>query len=291
MNLPKLIVIVGPTASGKTDLAIEIAKQVDGEIIQADSRTIYCEMNIGTGKPDYPHFGIDLVNPDEDFTVAEFKAYAEEKIFEMVKRGKVPILAGGTGLYVSAIVNNLDLTDAPPNLELRRELESLSDDDLRSRLERTDPEAFASIDVQNRRRLLRAIEIVESTGKSLNEQQTKGKPKFDVLMIGIDIDRKVLNDRINRRVDRMIESGLVDEVKKLKEKYGCEVNAMTGIGYRQMCSFLDGSISLKESVEEIKHATRQYAKRQMTWWRRDVRIKWIKTNEEAAKLVNGFLGV
>lgn len=330
MALPKIIVIVGPTASGKSDLAVKIAKRVHGEVIQADSRTIYRKMDIGTAKPEgerkraadvsledivgqgihakhpevkigdlftekplmvdgIPHWGIDIANPDEDFTTAQFKAYAEKKIFDILDRGKVPILAGGTGLYVSAVVDNLKFTDAPPNLELRKELDGLSNEQLEARLRETDPDAADNIDDANRRRLLRAIEIVESTGKSLASQQRKGDRKFDALMLGIDVDRQKLYEHIDMRVDKMIAGGLIDEVRGLKNEYGCEVNAMTGIGYRQICAFLDGYMKLRDAIEVLKRDTRHYAKRQMTWFRRDARIKWVGSSEQAMGLVEEFL--
>lgn len=314
---PKIIVIVGPTASGKSSLALEVAKQFNGEIIQADSRNIFRGMDIGTAKPvgervdlrdpeaplrihdlfrEKPlsvdgvlHWGIDLVDPDQEFTVAQFKAYAEEKIFEILKRGKLPILAGGTGLYISAVVDNLQFSEVPPNLALRKELDRLTNDQLEARLREVDPEAAETVDVSNRRRLLRAIEVVESTGKKWTDQQQKGHAKFDALEIGIDLPREQLYERIDMRVDEMIAGGLVDEVRGLKSRYGCEINSMTGIGYRQICAFLDGYMKLRDAIEVLKRDSRHYAKRQMTWFRRDIRIKWISTEAEALILVGDFL--
>lgn len=330
MAKPTLIVIIGPTASGKTDLAVKVAKKYDGEVIQADSRTVYKHMDIGTAKPEgerrraaevrlediagqgihakhpkvemkdlfeekplmvegVPHWGIDIVEPSQDFTTAQFKAYAEKKIFDISERGKIPILAGGTGLYVQAVVDNLKLSDAPPNLELRAQLEELTNEVLAERLRQLDPEAAETIDTENRRRALRAIEIVESTGKKLSEQQIKGEQKFDSLMIGIDVDREPLYERIDARVDEMVARGLVDEVRALRDEFGCDVNAMTGIGYRQICAFLEGYMKLKDAIELIKRDSRHYAKRQLTWFRRDHRIKWVKSEEEALMFVAEFL--
>ncbi len=310
--LPKIVAIIGPTASGKTDLAIKIAKEFNGEIIATDSRTIYRKMNIGTAKPTrdaaneaaakditdlfsekpymvegVPHWGIDIVNPDEDYSVADFKHYAEQKIDEVLERGSLPILAGGTGLYISAIVDNLTFTDTDRNEDLRRELDELSDADLKKRLEHLDAEAAKTVDFGNRRRVIRAIEIVEMTGKPLAEQQRMGSAKYDVLQIGIEVNREDLYERINDRVERMIADGLVDEVRELKREYGCEVNAMTGIGYRQICEFLDGKMKLQDAVELLKRDTRHYAKRQMTWFKRDNRIEWVKNTEEALKIIRG----
>lgn len=319
MPLPKLIVIVGPTASGKTALALELAKRFDGELISADSRTVYRGMNIGTAKPEgtkrpieneygtgpmdiknlvaeqpimvegIAHWGLDLVDPDEEFTVSDFKKYCEQKITEIDERGSLPILVGGTGLYVRAVVDNLSLTETPPNETLRAELEKLTNSELLERIERQDSETAETIDSMNRRRLVRALEIIETTGAPLSVSQTKGEPKYDLLEIGLDVDREELMRRIDERVDVMIGTGLVDEVRKLKEKYGCDGQAMTGIGYRQICQFLQGYIKLKEAIELLKHDSRAYAKRQLTWFRRDDRIKWIKQTSEAVKLVEEFL--
>jgi len=321
MEKQKLIVIVGPTASGKTDVAIQVAKAMNGEIIAADSRTVYRGMNIGAAKPEgervpaarltpelveehgihgaraalslssmmaekpymvdgVPHWGIDLVDPLDAFTVADFKAYAEEKISDITKRGKMPMLVGGTGLYVNAVVDNWTLTEVAPNEALRAELDGLTNEQLIERLGTQDPEAIETIDVANRRRLLRAIEIVESTGKTLAENQKKGPETYDVHLFGMYVDREVLNERIDARVDAMIAGGLVDEVRGLREQYGCDVNAMTGIGYRQICAFLEGYMRLRDAIDVLKRDTRHYAKRQMTWFKRDDRIIWVKNAEE-----------
>lgn len=330
MKKQKLIVLLGPTASGKSSLAIAIAKACNGEIIQADSRNVYRKMNIGTAKPvgdkkfaaevrpedveargihekhremnilelfeekpllveGIPHWGIDLVDPDEPFSVQDFKTYAEKKIWEIAKRGHVPILAGGTGLYIQAVVDNLQFTDTEPDLALRAQLNDLSNEELEHRLWRIDPEAAETIDVHNRRRLIRAIEVVEQSGKPLKEQQQKGEQMYDVLILGIERPREELYERIDTRVDQMIAEGLVDEVRALKEEYGCEVQSMTGIGYRQICAFLEGYMKLRDAIEVLKRDTRHYAKRQLTWFRRDERIEWIKNVDDAIKKIDVFL--
>lgn len=316
MKKQKLIVIVGPTASGKTSAAIEVAKEFNGEIICADSRTIYREMNIGTAKPKYDkdnnietnkseilslfldkpimvegvaHWGFDLVNPDESFTVADFKTYADSKIKEIIKREKLPILVGGTGLYVSAVVDNLSFSEVPPNFTLRHELENNDNSELLERIRVIDPETAETIDSSNRRRLLRAVEIVETTGEPISKQQIKGKSKYDILIIGMDIERDILYERIEDRVDAMIVEGLVDEVRMLRDKYGCEVNSMTGIGYRQICAFLDGYMKLRDAIDLLKRDTRHYAKRQMTWFKRDTRIIWLKDLDQILSSVREFI--
>ncbi|MBI5369707.1 tRNA (adenosine(37)-N6)-dimethylallyltransferase MiaA [Candidatus Uhrbacteria bacterium] len=317
--LPKLIVIVGPTASGKTGLAIEIAKRFDGEVISVDSRQVYREMDIGTAKGgkrsesestkersaagsirelfgDRPmvidgvsHWGIDLIDPDQEYSVADFKAYAEKKIKEILKRNLVPILVGGTGLWMAAFIDNFDLTQTAADPKVRLELESRPLGDLFAQYKRLDPDGSEVIDRENKRRVVRALEVCLLTGQPFSKQQTKGEAKYEVLQIGRHVDREELFARINDRVDKMIAAGLVSEVRGLKEKYGCQIDAMTGIGYRQICTFLDGVVPLAQAIEEIKKATRQYAKRQLTWFKRDARIHWVMDDSQAITLVSDFL--
>ena len=300
---PKVIAIIGPTASGKSSLGIEIARQVNGEIISVDSRQIYRGMDIGTGKEPgqwdqeknclmiegITHWGIDLVDPDEDFSVADFQAYAKQKIEEIIKRGYVPILVGGTGLWLKALIDGYSLTQTAQDSSLRADLEKLSLEDLFARYQKFDPEGAEQIDRKNKRRLIRALEVVLLTGESFFLQQTRSEPPYDVLQIGIEVDREVLYERIHHRVDQMKEQGLVEEVKQLRDHFGCEIPSMSGIGYRQLCRYFEGAQTLEESMEEIKKDSRQYAKRQMTWWKKDERIVWIKGREEATKLIKKFI--
>lgn len=302
----KLLVIVGPTASGKTALGIELAKRFNGEVISVDSRLVYRGMDIGTAKPEgvwseasiergsikqlfgtrqtflvegVPHWGIDLVDPDEEYSVAQFKKYADEKIAEITKRGKLPILVGGTGLWVRAVVDDLNLTETPPNPELRAKLEARHLDDLYAEYKRLDPEGAEVIDRDNKRRVVRALEVTLATGKPFSEQLRRGVGKYDVFQIGLLVERETLNERINLRVEEMIANGLVNEVRKLRDAFGCDTESMTSIGYRQICRFLEANSSLADAIEETKKATRAYAKRQMTWFRRDERINWIPTSQ------------
>jgi tRNA dimethylallyltransferase len=314
---PKIIAVVGPTASGKTSLSIALAKQFDGEVISVDSRQIYKGMDIGTAKAegewseseiekggsinqlfgarkqfmveDVVHWGIDLVDPDVAYSVADFKVYAQEKITDIVNRGKVPILAGGTGFWLKAVIDDLDLSETPANLELRAELELKTLGDLFARYKKLDPAGAEVIDKKNKRRLVRAIEVSEVTGVPFSEHRSTPNSPYDVLQIGLHVDREVLKERANARVDEMVAMGLVDEVRGLKDRYGCEIESMTGIGYRQICAFLDGETSLKSAIEEVKADTRKYAKRQMTWFKRDERIQWINEASEAFPLVHTFL--
>lgn len=319
MERPKLVVIVGPTASGKTGLGIALAKQFNGEVISADSRQIYRDMNIGTAKPagewveadlegmkgnilsifgggarrfeveGVPHWGIDVANPDEDFNVSQFKMYAEARIKDIVKRGKLPILVGGTGLWVDAVVDNLSLPEVPPNAKIRTELESRTTDDLFAEFKRLDPAGAEVIDRHNKRRLVRALEVTRVTGKPFSAQQVKGEPQYDVLKIGMDVEKEELDHRISTRVDEMIANGLVNEVRALLKKYPADGIAMSGIGYRQIAYFLNGKANLAAAIDDVKKDTRAYAKRQLTWFKRDPRIQWLKQPQEAETLVAKFV--
>lgn len=288
----KLIVILGPTASGKTELAIKLAKKFNGEIVSADSRQIYKEMNIGTAKPtkkerkEVVHHLIDIIRPNEDFSVALYKKLASEKIKEVQKRKKLPFLVGGTGLYISAIVDNLDFPRVPPNKELRKKLEKKSLDELLKIYKKLDPEGAKYIDKNNKRRLIRAIEACKATGKSFWKMRKKKKPLFDILEIGIKRDN--LEKKLERRTKEMIKKGLEKEAKRLFKKYG-DIPSLETIGYQEWKEYFQGKIKKEEVIQKIILHTRQYAKRQMTWFKKDKRIHWIKNIKEAEKLVKEFL--
>lgn len=314
---PKIIAIVGPTASGKTGLGIEIAKRWNGEVISVDSRQVYRGMDIGTAKPEgtwveseiekggsinqlfgsrktflvdgVPHWGIDLVDPDEPFSAAEYKSYATSKINEILGRRKLPILVGGTGLWLKTVIDNLDLTSTPGDPTLRAQLETRTLGDLFHEFKQLDPEGAELIDKQNKRRVVRALEVTKLTGKPWSQYQVVGEQMYDVLQIGLSVPREELNMRIETRVDEMIARGLVDEVRRLRDRYGCEIESMTGIGYRQICTFFSDREKLSDVIESIKHDTRAYAKRQMTWFKRDSRIVWVKPGESVDEFVNVFL--
>jgi tRNA dimethylallyltransferase len=300
-KLPKIIVIVGPTASGKTDLGLALAKKFDGEIVSVDSRQVYKKMSIGTAKPKgewvkdnyvvegITHHLIDIVEPDTDFSLADFKTMATNCIHDILNRKKLPILVGGTGLYVWSIIDNLDIPNTPPNLQLRSELEKKSLPELVTMLQKTDPETYKKIDLKNPRRVLRALEVAISSGQSFFAQRTKSTPLFEALQIGIDIQKEELGNRISRRADNQIKEGLLQETEELvKLGYGWNLPSMSGIGYRQIGYYLRGEMSLPESIEVLKRDTNKYAKRQMTWFKRDKRIQWVKSEnfevvEEAVK--------
>lgn len=289
--LPKLIVILGPTASGKSGLALQSAQKFNSRIISADSRQIYRGLDIGTDKvtdSDISHHLIDIVDPDEEFTLSDY----QKEVFDII--GKNPqqtfFLVGGTGLYISAIVDNLQIPEVAPDRVMRDELRVKSSKELLAELKKLDPVSAKKIDPQNKRRMIRAIEVCQLTSRSFSEQTTKGKPRIEALQIGLDVPREKLYKKINQRVDEMIEEGLVDEVKNLLTAgYSKNLPALSGIGYKEIISYLQKEISLEEATELIKRNTRRYAKRQITWFKRDPRIKWVKTYQEAEKLIEDFL--
>lgn len=291
----KLIAVVGPTASGKTALAVRLALAFDGELVSADSRQVYRGMDIGTGKerdplsgPDgvplllgVPQHLIDIVEPDEAFSLADWQKRAFAVIADILARGKLPILVGGTGLYVKAVVDALDLPDAPPDLGLRRRLGRKTTAELLWELRDFNPEKAKVIDRFNKRRLIRAIEIARAVvGKGTHSNVW---PHYDVLQIGINLSREELYRHIDVRVDEQIRRGLAEEVAGLVKRYGKKLPALSGIGYREMVD------PVVDFVQRIKFDTHAYARRQMTWFRKDARIRWVVDQEEAMTLTEIFL--
>lgn len=271
---PKLLVIVGPTASGKTDLALFLAKKFDGELVSADSRMIYKGMDIGTNKPREFHYMVDIVSPDDDFNVALYKEAALKKIHEIMERGKLPILVGGTGLYVKSIIENLDFPAIKADKKLRQDLEKKTEKELWEMYKKLDKEGAEKIDRKNKRRLVRAIEVSLLSKESFFKER-KGELLFDVLQIGIKVGKKELKERIDNRVDLMFKQGLEKEAKKLSKKYGFDIPPMQTIGYREWQDYFKGLISKEEVRGKIKTNTLKFAKRQMTWFKKDKSIKWI----------------
>ena len=304
----KLIVVAGPTASGKTRLAIDIAKSVNGEIVNADSMQIYKYMNIGSAKPtleeqsEAKHHLIDFLDPDEEFSVADYTDLAHKVIAEIASRGKVPIMCGGTGLYINSVVNDITFGEIETDYKLREELNELakqhSSQYLLDILKEFDPVSAQRLHPGNLRRIVRAIEFYRTTGIPISEHQEMTKQKesrYEPLMLCVKWDREVLYDRINKRVDIMMNDGLLDEVKQLMEMgYTKELNSMKGIGYKEIIDYFEGNMSLEDTVNLIKQSSRRYAKRQLTWFRRDKRIHWLDANEdflaEGIQLCKEFIG-
>lgn len=288
----KVVVIVGPTASGKTALSIALAKKINGEIISSDSMQIYKDMDIGTAKvtkeemDGIKHYLVDFVSPDKRYTVSDFKTDCENAIGEILKKGKVPIIVGGTGLYVNSVINRVEYTDMKFDENYRNELMKLSEDqskleELWNKANAIDPEAMKKISKNDRKRIIRVLEIYKATGKTKTEleiESRKKEPKYDFKVFGITMDREKLYDRINRRVDIMIENGLEDEVKKLINKYSEFPTSLQGIGYKEVIEYFNGITTREEMIEKIKQESRRYAKRQLTWFRRNDKIHWLDSD-------------
>ena len=289
----KVIVIVGPTASGKTGLSIELAKRIGGEVISADSMQIYKDMNIGTAKvteeekDGIEHYLIDIISPEERYTVSNFKKDAEKAIKEILAKGKVPIIVGGTGLYVNSLIYGIEYQEMEYDEEYRNSLMKKAETEsglkeLYDEAVRIDPEAMKKIFPSDKKRIIRVLEIFKSTGKTKTEQEILSRQNgvpYDYKVFGIMRDREELYERINLRVDLMIKQGLVDEVKSIYEKYKKFPTAMQGLGYKEVIWYLENKISYDEMIELIKKETRRYAKRQMTWFRKTENIIWLDAKE------------
>lgn len=284
-----LLVIVGPTAIGKTAVSIDVAKKLNGEIISADSMQIYKYMDIGTAKikkeemEGIPHYLIDVVYPDEEFTVADFKHHAEKYIKQINDNKKVPIVVGGSGLYLNSIVYELKFAKIKKNEEFRLKCEELANlygiEYLFNKLCQVDPITASNISPNDMKRIIRALEVYHETGKPMsyfNKDFREKTDKYNLVMIGINTDRATLYSRIEKRVDMMIQEGLIEEVQNLLNMgYSRELTSMQAIGYKEIISYLYGEIDLQEAIRILKRNTRRFAKRQLTWFKRDDRIKWI----------------
>jgi tRNA dimethylallyltransferase len=276
---PKIIVIVGPTASGKSDLAVKIAKEKNGEIISADSRQVYKGLDIGSGKitkremRGVPHFLLDVANPKKVFTVADFKRLGQKAIDDILSRGKTPIIVGGTGFYIDALVFDMDIPEVPPNEKLRKELEKKSIEELFEKLQNLDPERAEEIDSKNKVRLVRALEIVDALGKIPKVNKSE---KFDIEWIGIDWPDEVLKERIHTRLLKRIKAGMIKEAENLHAK-GLTYKRMESLGleYRCMARFLKGEIFREEMIFELETKIWQYVRRQRMWFKRNKEIKWM----------------
>ncbi|MBR4173395.1 MAG: tRNA (adenosine(37)-N6)-dimethylallyltransferase MiaA [Clostridia bacterium] len=290
MMIP-IVVVAGATASGKTALSVELAKRLSGEIVSCDSMQIYKGMDIGTAKPKreemqgVPHHMMDILEPSKSFSAAEFCTMARGIIADINARGKLPILAGGTGLYIDSLVNNIDFAEETDKSEIRNGLvavyESEGADKLYEMLENIDPEYAKTVHKNNVKRVIRAIEFYKATGMTVTEHNKLPKtPIYKSVYFCIDWDRETLYSRINARVDEMIEAGLEQEAKSLYDKYGRQnFTALAGIGYKEFFDYFDGKKTIGEAVDEIKQGTRRYAKRQLTWFRRNECVHWLTPQE------------
>lgn len=275
----KLLVIVGPTASGKSDLAVKLAKKHDGEVVSADSRQVYKGLDIGTGKitleemQGIPHHLLDVVDPQEQFDVTQFKKLADEAIADIHARGKLPILAGGTGFYIEAVVDGIVPPEVPPNKELREQLEKKGVAELFEELKEKDPKRAKVMDPENKRRIIRAFEIIDTLGTVPPREKNE---RFDTTIIGIDVDPDTLKQKIYDRLISRIDAGMIEEAKKLHENgLSRERMDQLGLEYRYLAKHLQGELSKEEMIEVLSHKIWQYAKRQLLWFKRDPRIDWI----------------
>ncbi len=286
-----LVAIVGPTATGKTELSIRLAQEIGGEIVNADSRQVYRYMDIGTAKPTaedrskIPHHLLDVVDPDEDFSLALYQDMAGRAIEDIHRRSKIPVLVGGSGQYVWAILEGWSAPEVPPDPAFREELELKSitegGDILYRQLQEVDPESAGKIDPRNIRRVIRALEVFRITGKRFSELRTKTPPDFNVRIVGITVERDELYRRIDARVDAMVKHGFIDEVRSLLDRgYSPDLPAMSSLGYREIGGYLKGELSLPEACEQIKFTTHRFARNQYAWFRaNDERIRWFDIDQ------------
>ena len=299
---PTVIVIGGPTASGKSKLAVELAKQINGEIISADSMQIYKDMNIGTAKitkqemQGIKHYMLDFLSPEERYSVSQYKEDAEECIKQIIEKGKVPIIVGGTGLYIDSLIYGIEFAKEDIDTEYRDKLNKIAEegklDLLYKKALEIDPIAMEKISPNDQKRIIRVLEIYNKTGKTKTEQDIKSRQndiEYNYRVFAIDMDREVLYERINKRVDLMIESGLIEEVKDLMAKYKNFQTAMQGLGYKEVVEYLNGSIEKKNMIENLKQKTRNYAKRQLTWFRKNKETIWLNGETSIEENVSKIL--
>ncbi len=301
MQKEKVIVIGGPTASGKTALSIELAKTINGEIISADSMQIYEEMNIGTAKPDeqekqnIPHYMLDFIKPNERYSVADYKRDAKKCIKEILKKGKTPIIVGGTGLYIDSLIYEIEFPEIEIDISYRKELENIVKieglNTLYEKAKKIDSEAMEKISPNDQKRILRVLEIYHQTGKtkSFLDKESKKEPEYDYKMFAINMDREILYDRINKRVDKMIENGLIEEVETIYKKYKEFPTAMQALGYKEVVDYLEKKVTKEEMIEKIKMESRRYAKRQLTWFRKNKQTIWLNGEDSISDNISIIL--
>ena len=303
MSKSPLVILTGPTAVGKTKLSVELAKRINGEIISADSMQVYRRMNIGTAKvtedekDNVPHHLIDILEPWEDFNVVAFQSYAKNAVKDILDRGKIPIVVGGTGFYIQALLYGIDFTENENDVSLRKQLEEESDKDggiaLHQYLMQVDPAAAKVIHPNNRKRVIRAVEFYKLTGQRIsehNEAQRMNETIYNSAYFVLNMDREKLYRRIDYRVDLMVKEGLVEEVQDLLAE-GCTPNmiSMQGLGYKEIIRYLNHEISLEEAVYILKRDTRHFAKRQLTWFRRERDVIWLNKDEAESNVLNDII--
>lgn len=275
---PKVIAVVGPTASGKTSYAVSLAHKVNGEVVSADSRLVYKGFDIGTAKPTLeecegvPHHMIDIVEPEIDYSAGLYSQDAKKAVMDILSRGKTPIVAGGTGLYFRLLLENYDVPEVPPDYELREKLSAYTYEELRRMLEKLDPRRASEIELNDKKKIIRALEMAEHLEKPLSEY--KKELEFEVEWIGLNFPREELYERINLRVEMMVKAGLVEETENLLKQHGRIKNLTCTIGYQEMIAYLDNQMTLDEAKDKLKQNSRNYAKRQLTWFRKNPLIKW-----------------
>lgn len=285
---PTVIVIGGPTASGKSGLAIELAKKINGEIISADSMQIYKDMNIGTAKvteaekQGIQHYMLDIVSPEERYSVSAYKKEAEETIEKILKKGKIPIIVGGTGLYIESLIYGIEFQEEEVDEEYRQKLNEIAEreglEKLYNEAKKIDSQAMEKISINDRKRIIRVLEIYHKTGKTKTEQEIESRAnevKYNYKLFAIAVDRSKLYEKIEKRVDKMLEEGLIEEVESIKKKYNKFPTAMQGLGYKEVVEYLENKITKEEMIEKLKKETRHYAKRQLTWFRKYKELTWL----------------
>ncbi len=307
-KLPRVLFVIGPTSSGKTDFGVQAAQEFHGEIINADARQIYRQVSIGTGKPRgvsglyhrrhrafihraIPHYLMDFLPPSETYSAAEWREAAMKAVKGITKRKHLPIVVGGTGLYIAGMIDHLDFPNVPPQPKLREAYEEKSLEELVHLLLHIDPQAGVEVDLRNKRRVVRALEMMTFTGKKMADLRKKGPPLVDGLQIGIKRSQEELFARADATIDEMVASGLVDEVRSLLAQGISESSpAFTALGYREVAASLRGEMTTEEAVKCIKKITHSYIRRQQTWFKRDARIMWVKDAEEGMEKVREWMG-
>ncbi len=287
---------------GKTALSIELAKQINGEIVSADSMQIYKDMDIGSAKPtkeemgDIKHYMIDFVSPDERYSVADYKKQAINAIEEILKKGKTPIVVGGTGLYIDSLIYGIEYQNIEFDEEYRNKLEEIANKEglekLYNEAKKIDEQAIKNISKNDKKRIIRILEIYKATGKTKTEQEIESRKNeipYDYRVFALNMDREVLYDRINKRVDIMVEQGLIKETENICKKYNKYPTAMQALGYKETKEYLDGVLTKEEAIEKIKQETRRYAKRQLTWFRKNKQTIWLDASDDRQNNINIIL--